>query len=156
MPAQTANQIKMKRLRDMRKPKGKKGGCADKSKCMCGCGKKAMCGEGKKLAAIAAAARKAAKAAAAATRKAAAFAQKHRKAIAEGVSTAATLGSAITGNETLGAIGSVASSLGEGKRGRGQSGRGLPVVGGTTGELQMASYIHYPNSASPFTGRLVF
>lgn len=151
---QTEMQIKMAKLRAKKgKPKGKKqaggrGSCPH-SKCSCGCGKKHMCGEGKRLQAVA----KAAKVAAKAAKKAAAFALKHRKEIASGIGAAATIGQSLTGNKTLGTIGSIADVLGSGKqRGRGD---GLPVVNGTTGELVSPS-IYYPNSSSLFTGRLVF
>jgi len=158
MPTQTANQIKMAKLRSLRgkpkvgKPKGKKGGCAGKKSCMCGCGKKQMCGDGKKLQAVAKAARKAAELA----KKAAQLAIKHRKEIAAGVGAVGTIAGQITGNTTLSSIGNVASSFGEGtQKGRGQSGGNLPVVNGTTGEKQSA-YVYYPNSAAIWTGKLTF
>lgn len=143
----TPNQIKMAKLRAMKKKKvGKKGGCAG-PKCMCGCGKKGQCGEGARLKAAAEAAKKAAKAAAEAAKKAAKFAKEHRKEIAGGIGAAAAIGSQLTGNKALSTVSDIADVLG---RGRGQRGRGF-----NTGELHNASNLN-SNSAIAATGQLIF
>lgn len=136
---QTAMQIKMAKLRAMRKPK--KGGC-NMPKCkakqsMNGDGmmsdiiKKKLVkpvkkplkpkqeGEGPKLDKVISAAKKAG----AVVKKGAELAYKHRKAIAKGVSAASGLAAGLTGNETLGQISAISSALGEGaKRGRKRGG----------------------------------
>jgi len=160
----TDMQIKMAKLRAMRKPKGKgkpkakakpkvKGkGPAKRRKANpkqvisvggCNC---PYYGEGPKLQAIGSVLKTGAKAIV----KGAKLVQKHRKEIASGIKEVAGVAASLTGNKKVfGTIGDIAGVLGSGQKGKGTG----PRI--NTGEM-VSPYVSYPNSSSGFVGVLTF